>query len=297
MELATTFLVAVAALSVVIGASVPPCELPLNCGEFNNSKVCGHTFSGCDVCDTCCHLWLKPIGLCDGCVQDECTSGRHLDCCVSFDCDATNGQCKRAYRSTGAYQNLSSCERACKPPPLRYDCDVLNYQCREVGSKGIFPSMATCTAKCGIRCPPWSQLFDGYCYAVMDQHNKTDHGNPTSMFGNQTNWTALPPGWEIAPHVSGLGPAMYSQLGKGRYAWGTDYLVYSTPCGSANSFSSTWNANEISCHTTCGYFQLITSVSDNGTHLYKTAATSNPSRWHSKAVMRIPSIGSGLGSQ
>jgi hypothetical protein len=113
---ATTFFFALAALPVVTGASGPPCELPLNCGEFNNSKVCGHTFSGCDVCDTCCHSWLKPVDICDGCVQDECTSGRHPDCCVSFDCDIANGQCKRAFRATGAYPNSSACEKACSAP-------------------------------------------------------------------------------------------------------------------------------------------------------------------------------------
>jgi hypothetical protein len=107
----TTFFAALATLCVVAGASVPPCELPLNCGEFNNSKVCGHTFSGCDVCDTCCHIWLKPVDICDGCVQDECTSGRHPDCCVSFECDATSGQCKRAFSTTGAYPNRSACEK------------------------------------------------------------------------------------------------------------------------------------------------------------------------------------------
>jgi hypothetical protein len=117
MKLAAAFFAALAALSVT-GASVAPCEIPLNCGEFNNSKVCGHTFSGCDVCDTCCHSWLKPIAICDGCVQDECTSGRHPDCCVSFDCDATNGQCKRAFRATGAYPNRSACEEGWQVPAV-----------------------------------------------------------------------------------------------------------------------------------------------------------------------------------
>jgi hypothetical protein len=112
-----TFIFA-AALVVVTGASVPPCELPLNCGEFNNSKLCGHTFSGCDVCDTCCHSWLKPVGICDGCVEDECTSGRQPDCCVSFECDVPNGQCKRAFSTTGLYPNRSACEEACQVPAV-----------------------------------------------------------------------------------------------------------------------------------------------------------------------------------
>jgi hypothetical protein len=80
--------------------------------------VCGHTFSGCDVCDTCCHSWLKPVDICNGCVQDECTSGRHPGCCVSFECDATSGQCNRAFRATGAFLNRSACEEGCQVPAV-----------------------------------------------------------------------------------------------------------------------------------------------------------------------------------
>jgi hypothetical protein len=32
--------------------ALTPCILPLNCGEYNKSKVCNHTFAGCNVCDT-----------------------------------------------------------------------------------------------------------------------------------------------------------------------------------------------------------------------------------------------------
>ena len=61
---------------------------------------------------------MKPIDICDGCVQDECTSGRHPDCCASFDCDAANGQCKRAFRATGAFPNRSACEEGCQVPAV-----------------------------------------------------------------------------------------------------------------------------------------------------------------------------------
>jgi hypothetical protein len=104
------------AFTTFADASFAPCAQPLNCGEYNNSRVCNHSFTGCDVCDTCCKSWLKPVDICNGCVSDECTSGRHLDCCVSFGCDVTNGQCKRAFRSTGAYPNISECEKSCKAP-------------------------------------------------------------------------------------------------------------------------------------------------------------------------------------
>jgi hypothetical protein len=69
------------------------------------------------VCDTCCHSWLKPIDICDGCVQDECASGRGPpDCCVSFEC--VDGQCQRAYRATGTYPNMSACMMACEAPSV-----------------------------------------------------------------------------------------------------------------------------------------------------------------------------------
>ena len=64
-----------------------------------------------------CKPWLKPVDICNGCVRDECTSGRQPDCCVSFLCDATNGQCIRAFRATGAYTNISACAMECEASP------------------------------------------------------------------------------------------------------------------------------------------------------------------------------------
>jgi hypothetical protein len=87
------------------------CDIPLNCGMYNNTEICGHKYTVCDVCDTCCHVWLKPQSICDGCVADECTSGRHPDCCVSFLC--VDGKCQRAFRATGKYPSLLDCESSC----------------------------------------------------------------------------------------------------------------------------------------------------------------------------------------
>jgi hypothetical protein len=87
------------------------CEVPLNCGMYNNTEVCGHKYTICDVCSTCCHEWLKPQSICDGCVAEECTSGRNPDCCVSFEC--ADGKCQRAFRATGSYPSLVACEVAC----------------------------------------------------------------------------------------------------------------------------------------------------------------------------------------
>jgi hypothetical protein len=87
------------------------CDAPLNCGMYNNTEICGHKYTVCDVCDTCCHVWLKPQSICDGCVADECTSGRHPDCCVSFEC--VNSKCQRAFRATGKYPSIDACKVAC----------------------------------------------------------------------------------------------------------------------------------------------------------------------------------------
>jgi hypothetical protein len=86
------------------------CDIPLNCGMHNNTEICGHKYTTCDVCSTCCHEWLKPQEICDGCVADECASGRNPDCCVSFQC--FNGKCQRAFRATGEYPTLVACESA-----------------------------------------------------------------------------------------------------------------------------------------------------------------------------------------
>jgi hypothetical protein len=89
----------------------PVCPVPLNCGVHNNTDICAHKFAGCDVCNTCCHPWLKSQSSCDGCVADECTSGRDPDCCVSFQC--VDGKCQRAFRATGEYPSSLACEVAC----------------------------------------------------------------------------------------------------------------------------------------------------------------------------------------
>jgi hypothetical protein len=87
------------------------CAVPLNCGMYNNTEVCGHKYSTCDVCAACCHPWLKPQNICDGCVADECTSGRQPDCCVSFEC--VGGKCQRAFRAEGKYPSSVACKAAC----------------------------------------------------------------------------------------------------------------------------------------------------------------------------------------
>ena len=95
-----------------------------------------------------CEIWLKPVDTCNACVEDECSSGRHLDCCVSFQC--CNGKCQRAYESTGKYPNMSACEEDCGH--ASYNCNFrppAAYKCEEVaGSSGQFNSSSACSKEC-----------------------------------------------------------------------------------------------------------------------------------------------------
>jgi hypothetical protein len=49
--------------SVFADLSAQPCVVQLNCGLLyslhNNSEVCSHEYTGCDVCSTCCHDGLN----------------------------------------------------------------------------------------------------------------------------------------------------------------------------------------------------------------------------------------------
>ena len=60
-----------------------------------------------------CKSWLKPVDICDGCVRDECTSGRQPGCCVSFECDATNGQCIREPHKKCFFQQTHEPHKKC----------------------------------------------------------------------------------------------------------------------------------------------------------------------------------------
>jgi hypothetical protein len=86
----TLLLLAVAAIvNSISAAPVPePCQVPRNCGDHNNSVVCGHKFTGCEfTCDFCC----SPPGLgnCDGCTAAKCKVVPPLPLPIPA-CNATN---------------------------------------------------------------------------------------------------------------------------------------------------------------------------------------------------------------
>jgi hypothetical protein len=58
-----------------------PCQVPRNCGQHNNTVVCGHKFTGCEfVCGKgsdpgnigCCHASIHTDQICNQCVEQLC---------------------------------------------------------------------------------------------------------------------------------------------------------------------------------------------------------------------------------
>jgi hypothetical protein len=177
-----------------------------------------------------------------------------------------------------------------------YDCDVRNYQCVP-SAGGTFPSVAACSASCGITCPSYSQKIGGYCYAVMDKTPKATQPNRTACatFPNctqdcQIDFIQMPPGWELAPRPSGEvasamysgGPVPNSTQPAATYAWGCDYLWYD-----GNSFSATWNPG--------GPYgpPAPKTVIVEGSN-YKVSTCGQIDNNGNKIVMRIPAISSSL---
>jgi hypothetical protein len=105
-----------------------PCQVPRNCGQHNNSVVCGHIFTGCEfVCGKgsdplpvgCCHASTHADEICNGCVQDLCKPVPPLPppvttkyACVTM----PNYHCVES--SGGFYPLAKDCENACPPPGL-----------------------------------------------------------------------------------------------------------------------------------------------------------------------------------
>jgi hypothetical protein len=76
----TSLLLAVSIASTAAPAPAP-CQVPRNCGQHNNSVVCGHKFTGCEfVCGKgsdpayvgCCHANILTDETCNACVPDQC---------------------------------------------------------------------------------------------------------------------------------------------------------------------------------------------------------------------------------
>jgi hypothetical protein len=105
-----------------------PCQVPRNCGQHNNSVVCGHTFTGCEfVCGKesdprnvgCCHpKIILTDEICNGCVNQLCKPLPPLPPPVTtkYACITTpNYHCVEF--PGGTFHTPTDCENDCKKPP------------------------------------------------------------------------------------------------------------------------------------------------------------------------------------
>jgi hypothetical protein len=93
---ALLLIVAIASTAVSTPA---PCQVPRNCGQHNNTVVCGHKFTGCEfVCGKesdprnvgCCHpKIILTDEICNGCVKQLCNPPPPLPPPIPA-CNATN---------------------------------------------------------------------------------------------------------------------------------------------------------------------------------------------------------------
>jgi hypothetical protein len=103
-----------------------PCQVPRNCGQYNNSVVCGHTFTGCEfVCGKgsdpatvgCCHANILRDDTCNQCVDYLCKPPPPLPPPVTtkYFCVTTpNYHCIES--SSGTFPSATDCETACQQP-------------------------------------------------------------------------------------------------------------------------------------------------------------------------------------
>jgi hypothetical protein len=91
-----------------------PCAVPVprNCGDKNDTAVCGHTFT----CPFCCNPWYTAA--CDSCTDAKCTPVPPLPPPVTtkHSC-VTMPHCHCIEVSSGYFPSAKTCERACEQPP------------------------------------------------------------------------------------------------------------------------------------------------------------------------------------
>jgi hypothetical protein len=104
-----------------------PCQVPRNCGQHNNSVVCGHTFTGCEfVCGKgsdpgnvgCCHHTILTDQICNQCVEQLCKPVPPLPPPVTtkYACITTpNYHCVEF--ASGTFHTPTDCENDCKKAP------------------------------------------------------------------------------------------------------------------------------------------------------------------------------------
>ena len=95
-------------LLLLLADAAAVCDIPPVCDVNKTTSQCGHTFTGCNVCDSCCNWGGKTN--CPGCLQAN--KG-----CVSYECSDEGETCQPVEGDSGTYTTQAACDANCTPPP------------------------------------------------------------------------------------------------------------------------------------------------------------------------------------
>jgi hypothetical protein len=106
-------------LLLLVAQSAAVCDIPPVCDVNKTTSQCGHTFTGCNVCDSCCNWGGKAN--CPGCLQAN--KG-----CVSYECSDSGETCQPVEGDSGTYTTQAACDANCKAPPRKHECNPSSAQ-------------------------------------------------------------------------------------------------------------------------------------------------------------------------
>jgi hypothetical protein len=95
-----------------------PCQVPRNCGDLNDTTVCGYKFKGCEfTCDFCCEPYFTGIN-CDPCTEAKCKPLPPLPPPVTtkYAC-ITTPEYHCVEFPGGTFHTPTDCENDCKKAP------------------------------------------------------------------------------------------------------------------------------------------------------------------------------------
>ena len=148
------------AIAATVAPAPAPCQVPRNCGQHNNSVVCGHKFTGCEfVCGKgsdpynvgCCHANIKTDDTCNSCVDFECKPPPPLlpaICTSPHDCNAdlpAGDDCPDCKCVNGA----CSCADGFPGPGCKTPMCTTREDCSDHGDCSITAKGVSCTCDAG----------------------------------------------------------------------------------------------------------------------------------------------------
>jgi hypothetical protein len=126
-------------LLLLLADAAAVCDILPVCDVNKTTSQCGHTFTGCNVCDGCCNWGGKSN--CPACLQAK--KG-----CVSYECSDEGKTCQPVEGDSGTYTTQAACDAHCVPPPTPAfpACNATNYyeySCFDAKASQGFPELAT----------------------------------------------------------------------------------------------------------------------------------------------------------